>query len=81
MRGSISRRRFIRTLTSLLSGLPILSKTRPLNAFSKTDVSTIAKDLKLWYRQPADQWTEALPLGNGRLGSMVFAASLQSKLD
>ena len=30
------------------------------------------KDLKLWYRQPAVEWTEALPLGNGRLGAMVF---------
>ena len=29
-------------------------------------------DLKLWYRQPAVEWTEALPLGNGRLGAMVF---------
>ncbi len=26
----------------------------------------------LWYAQPADAWTEALPLGNGRLGAMVF---------
>jgi alpha-L-fucosidase 2 len=26
----------------------------------------------LWYRQPAAQWTEALPIGNGRLGAMVF---------
>ncbi|MEO8860497.1 MAG: glycoside hydrolase N-terminal domain-containing protein, partial [Ginsengibacter sp.] len=29
-------------------------------------------DLKLWYNKPAGQWTEALPLGNGRLGAMVF---------
>ncbi len=28
--------------------------------------------LKLWYTQPATQWVEALPLGNGRLGAMVF---------
>jgi len=28
--------------------------------------------LKLWYSQPATQWTEALPVGNGRLGAMVF---------
>ncbi|WP_185215888.1 glycosyl hydrolase family 95 catalytic domain-containing protein [Sphingobacterium mizutaii] len=28
-------------------------------------------DLKLWYQQPAVKWTEALPLGNGRLGAMV----------
>jgi alpha-L-fucosidase 2 len=29
-------------------------------------------DLKLWYRHPAAVWTEALPVGNGRLGAMVF---------
>ena len=28
--------------------------------------------LKLWYDKPADQWVEALPLGNGRIGAMVF---------
>ena len=28
--------------------------------------------LTLWYRQPASVWTEALPVGNGRLGAMVF---------
>lgn len=28
--------------------------------------------LKLWYKQPATEWTEALPVGNGRLGAMVF---------
>jgi len=26
----------------------------------------------LWYRQPATKWTEALPIGNGQLGAMVF---------
>jgi alpha-L-fucosidase 2 len=26
----------------------------------------------LWYRQPAARWVEALPVGNGRLGGMVF---------
>ncbi len=28
--------------------------------------------LTLWYKQPANQWVEALPVGNGRLGAMVF---------
>jgi alpha-L-fucosidase 2 len=29
-------------------------------------------NLKLWYDQPAANWNEALPVGNGRLGAMVF---------
>lgn len=31
-----------------------------------------SNDLKLWYLQPATNWNEALPVGNGRLGAMVF---------
>ncbi len=29
-------------------------------------------ELRLWYERPAEKWVEALPLGNGRLGAMVF---------
>ena len=32
----------------------------------------IGPDLRLWYRQPAETWNQALPVGNGRLGAMVF---------
>ena len=28
--------------------------------------------LSLWYRRPAKEWVEALAIGNGRLGGMVF---------
>ncbi|MGH9632373.1 MAG: glycoside hydrolase family 95 protein, partial [Bryobacteraceae bacterium] len=28
--------------------------------------------LSLWYREPATQWVEALPVGKGRLGAMIF---------
>ena len=31
-----------------------------------------AHSLELWYQQPAQKWTEALPIGNGRLGAMIF---------
>lgn len=34
--------------------------------------SVAAADLKLWYEQRANTWEEALPLGNGRLGAMVY---------
>ena len=36
--------------------------------------------LVLWYRQPAAKWEEALPLGNGRLGAMVFGGPTQEHL-
>ncbi|UCF84122.1 MAG: glycoside hydrolase family 95 protein [Desulfobacteraceae bacterium] len=31
-----------------------------------------SNSLRLWYRQPTDIWGEALPIGSGRLGGMVF---------
>ncbi|MFW2377338.1 MAG: glycoside hydrolase N-terminal domain-containing protein, partial [Cellulophaga baltica] len=37
-----------------------------------TCFSQESKDLKLWYDAPASDWNEALPIGNGRLGAMVF---------
>jgi alpha-L-fucosidase 2 len=30
------------------------------------------KKLVLWYNQPAKDWNEALPIGSGRLGAMIF---------
>jgi alpha-L-fucosidase 2 len=36
--------------------------------------------LRLWYDQPAANWNEALPLGNGRLGAMVFGAPQRERL-
>jgi alpha-L-fucosidase 2 len=30
------------------------------------------QDLKLWYNKPSAKWTDALPIGNGRLGAMIF---------
>ena len=37
-------------------------------------------DLKLWYNQPARAWTEALPVGSGRLGAMVFGTVEKERL-
>ncbi|MFG6488477.1 glycoside hydrolase N-terminal domain-containing protein [Roseateles sp. BYS78W] len=35
---------------------------------------------ELWYDQPAGPWIEALPVGNGRLGAMVFGRPAQERL-
>src|SRR5580658_10232721 len=45
--------------------------------------STLAgadSDFRLWYRQPAVQWEEALPVGNGRLGAMVFGGVAKERI-
>ena len=36
--------------------------------------------LKLWYDRPANQFTEALPVGNGRLGAMVFGGIRKERM-
>ena len=38
------------------------------------------RDLRLWYQQPAATWNEALPIGSGRLGAMVFGGVEQEHL-
>jgi alpha-L-fucosidase 2 len=38
------------------------------------------QNLKLWYNKPATQWVEALPVGNGRIGAMVFGGVEQELL-
>ncbi len=45
--------------------------------------SAIAADLqpvKLWYPKPAQNWNEALPIGNGRLGAMVFGGAPEERI-
>lgn len=36
-----------------------------------------SSSLRLWYQKPAGKWEEALPLGNGRIGAMVFGDALE----
>jgi alpha-L-fucosidase 2 len=43
-----------------------------LLSFITINFSIAQQPQKLWYKKPAKVWTEALPVGNGRLGAMVF---------
>ena len=38
------------------------------------------RDMVLWYRQPAGQWLQAMPLGNGMIGAMVFGGVPQERI-
>jgi alpha-L-fucosidase 2 len=40
----------------------------------------LPNELKLWYNKPAANWNEALPLGNGRIGAMVFGTPAVERL-
>jgi alpha-L-fucosidase 2 len=46
-------------------------------AFSQSNQTS---NFKLWYNQPASNWNEALPIGNGRLGAMIFGNAAQEQL-
>ena len=35
---------------------------------------------RLWYRQPASKWSEALPLGNGRMGAMIYGGAAHERI-
>jgi alpha-L-fucosidase 2 len=37
-----------------------------------TTLTASAAEMTIWHRQPATQWNEATPVGNGRLGAMIF---------
>lgn len=39
-----------------------------------------SRDMVLWYRQPATSWLQAMPLGNGMIGAMVFGGVPQERI-
>ena len=40
----------------------------------------MSRKLRLWYRRPAEIWEEALPIGNGRLGAMIFGKTREERI-
>jgi len=38
------------------------------------------ENLRLWYNQPAQKWVEALPVGNGRMGAMIFGKVYKERI-
>ncbi len=45
-------------------------------AFAAREKSTTL----LWYDKPAEKWTEALPIGGGRLGAMIFGGTAEERI-
>lgn len=63
------------TMAAMAAGTAAMAAARPARA-----VPAPHAPLALWYHQPATEWTQALPIGNGRLGAMVFGGISQERL-
>jgi alpha-L-fucosidase 2 len=61
--------------TFLLMAIPLAIGKAPLKDFDSPK-----DEIRLWYNRPAEKWTEALPIGNGRLGVMVFGGIEDERL-
>src|ERR1041385_1946849 len=71
MKRKITRRKFLTETSVAVASLPLVSWRS-----NATDYS----ELLLWYDKPASEWTEALPVGNGRLGAMIFGGYASEQL-
>lgn len=74
----ITRRKLFSDLGSILALVP-LWRSGSAGA-TGDDGSEIDPTMVLWYRDPARQWSDALPVGNGRLGAMVFGGAAIERL-
>ncbi len=64
-------------VTFLITGTSVIQISCDSLISSEEDLNP---SLVLWYDQPAYDWTEALPVGNGRLGAMVYGGIEKEKI-
>ncbi len=64
----MKRREFLK----FLAASPMVNRLIPVGRTAQCNAKLPSSMLRLWYTRPAEEWVEALPIGNGRLGAMVF---------
>jgi len=64
--------KMIKSLGNIQLIIPVVLSCIFCVAFGFSVKAQTKNDLKLWYDKPAQLWTEALPVGNGRLGAMIY---------
>jgi alpha-L-fucosidase 2 len=67
--GMMTRRDILKTAAGLAAAGP-----------SNLPAAAAAASTKLWYRAPASSWNDALPVGNGHLGAMVFGRVAKERI-
>jgi alpha-L-fucosidase 2 len=79
-----NRRGFLKASAAAILGMVLTRLPAMAGPFTRADLPAISAgigDLTLKYLQPASRWTEALPIGNGRLGAMVWGGAASERLD
>ena len=91
---SVSRRKFLFSAATaaitpslLLTSFPVAAQDRipgqggvGVDEIDEYNLKEESNNCKLWYRYPAQEWEEALPVGNGRLGGMIFGTVDREKI-
>lgn len=62
----------MRALATITLGILLFPLVSPAQAQKKGHINISGQDLSIWYDRPAREWTEAIPLGNGHMGAMLF---------
>jgi alpha-L-fucosidase 2 len=78
--GQIGRRKMLQLTSLMVVGRS--SGLSPLTSLLGAESTASAPHaLMLWYKQPAAAWAEALVIGNGRLGGMVWGGMAEERID
>ncbi len=78
----LSRRDLLKTTAALAAtgGVGVAFADAGGAGAPPTHATGMAAPPTLWYARPATQWVEALPLGNGRLGAMVWGGARNERI-
>ncbi|HEV2134547.1 MAG TPA: glycoside hydrolase family 95 protein [Terracidiphilus sp.] len=79
LRSHWSRRRFLRNATLASAAL---AQQKSLKSRAEVSSAPTARDRRhlIFFEQPATQWPDAIPVGNGRLGAVVFGGTSKERL-
>ena len=69
----------VRCLAGILTCLVVFSISS-VHAQKKITILPEEQDLTVWYNQPAVEWTEATPIGNGYMGAMIFGGVQKDRI-
>ena len=76
----MKRRQFLETIAASTAFLSLSRGQAETKSPDRPEDTVNPFHPLLWYREPAKKWTEALPLGNGRLGAMSFGNTASDRI-